>query len=422
VVPLLGRLLSDFVEMENGMNKKWMALAVAATVSAPTLTLADNSNVTLYGTLNADIETVKAGDAISSRNRVSSNSSNIGFRGTEDLGGGLNAWFQVESNVHLDGGSSADTWSSRNSAVGLKGTFGSVLLGQWDSPYKYATLRLDPFGDTTIAAYSGIMGGGGSPTSGNIDPSFVNSASFDRRVRNAVQYWSPIWSGFSFRAAYGANEEKTTNSSASNNPSLWSLSGFYDNGPLYLLAAYEQHKDSGALEAELPIYFGPGSVLGGAAVATSGTPQGKDQAWKLGGAYTFLDAFTVAAVYEQLKYKSDLLGLDSKVKNYYLAGTYKTGPHALSLTYARRDKVELDGLGFSGDVPDSKADQYGVRYGYSLSKRTELYAMYTKLKNGSNSYQDFAVNPIGLDTTVAAAASNRGCDPQGIGAGLILKF
>jgi predicted porin len=130
----------------------------------------------------------------------------------------------------------------------------------------------------------------------------------------------------------------------------------------------------------------------------------------------------VAAVYEQLKYKSDLLGLDSKVKNYYLAGTYKTGPHALSLTYARRDKVELDGLGFSGDVPDSKADQYGVRYGYSLSKRTELYAMYTKLKNGSNSYQDFAVNPIGLDTTVAAAASNRGCDPQGIGAGLILKF
>jgi predicted porin len=266
------------------------------------------------------------------------------------------------------------------------------------------------------------MGGGGSPTSGNTDPNFVNSASFDRRVRNTAQYWSPIWSGFSFRAAYGANEEKTTSSDGSNNPSLWSLSGSYDNGPLYLLAAYEEHKDSGALEATLPIYFGPGSIFGGASVATPGTPQDKDQAWKLGGAYTFLDTFTVAAIYEQLKYESDLLGLDSKVKNYYLAGTYKAGPNALSLTYAHRDNVELNGLGSSGDVPDSKAEQYGVRYGYSLSKRTELYAMYTKLKNDSNAYQDFAVNPIGLNTTGAVAASNRGVDAEGIGAGLIHRF
>jgi predicted porin len=404
------------------MNSKWMTLTVAAAMAVPTLALAQSSNVTLYGTLNTDIETVKAGDAFPSRNRVSSNSSNLGFRGTEDLGGGLSAWFQVENGVHTDGGASTDVWATRNSGVGLKGNFGSVMLGQWDSPYKYSSLRLDPFGDTTIAAYSGIMGGGGSPTTGNADTSFINSASFDRRVRNTAQYWSPAWNGFSFRAAYGANEERITTSSGSNNPTLWSASGAYDNGSLYLLAAYERHKDSGAVEAALPVYFGAGSILGGAPVAISGPPRGSDQAWKLGGAYTFLDAFTIAAIYEQLKYKSDLVGLETRVKNYYVTGTWKSGPHALSLGYARRSDVALDGLGFSGDVPDSKADQLSVRYGYNFSKRTEAYAMYTKLKNGSNAYQDFSINPIGLDATAGAAAGYRGVSPQGMGVGLIVRF
>jgi len=80
--------------------------------------------------------------------------------------------------VHLNGGSSADTWSSPNSVIGLNRAFGSVLLGQSDCHYKYATMRLDPFGNTTIAAYSAIMGGAGSPTLGNAASSFVNSASF----------------------------------------------------------------------------------------------------------------------------------------------------------------------------------------------------------------------------------------------------
>ena len=85
------------------MNKKLLALAVAAAVSAPAVVLADDSTVTLYGTLNIDFENVKAEGAspanatigatginLPSRNRVSQNSSNIGFRGIEPLGGGLN--------------------------------------------------------------------------------------------------------------------------------------------------------------------------------------------------------------------------------------------------------------------------------------------------------------------------------------------
>jgi uncharacterized peroxidase-related enzyme len=170
---------------------KAAALAIAA---LPGLATAQSS-VSIYGTLNADVESVEATGAtvpsgdFSSRGRVSSNSSNVGFRGVEDLGGGLKVFFQVESSANLDEG--GGTWASRNSAVGLTSAWGQILLGQWDTPYKVATARLDPFGTTGIAAYSGIMGFSGSLTAGQGGANFQQRASFDRRARNVVQYPYP---------------------------------------------------------------------------------------------------------------------------------------------------------------------------------------------------------------------------------------
>jgi hypothetical protein len=99
-----GTALFRFVEMEICMNKKLLALAVAAVVSAPAL--ADDSTVSLYGTLNVDFENVKAEGCttiapalscvdLKQRNRVSSNSSNIGFRGVEPLMQGLMRGFRL---------------------------------------------------------------------------------------------------------------------------------------------------------------------------------------------------------------------------------------------------------------------------------------------------------------------------------------
>ena len=120
------------------MKKKLIALAVAGAF-APALALAD-SNVTIYGRLNMDFEQVQAGGSttpaadIPGRNRVSSNSSRIGFKGTEDLGAGLKAWFQVEQGITAD----ATGVGGRNTGVGLSGAFGSVHLGFWDTPYRAA--------------------------------------------------------------------------------------------------------------------------------------------------------------------------------------------------------------------------------------------------------------------------------------------
>src|SRR5687767_11285587 len=131
------------------MKKKLMTLAVAAALGAPAAVLAQGTNVTIYGTLNADFERVEAkgtsqgiaGNSVigaqpatspefEGRQRVSSNSSNIGFRGTEDLGNGLKAIFQCESSTRVDNG--GDGFCTRNTHVGLSGNWGTVFYGQWD--------------------------------------------------------------------------------------------------------------------------------------------------------------------------------------------------------------------------------------------------------------------------------------------------
>src|ERR1700759_2568854 len=110
------------------MNKKLVALAVAGAFALPLAAQAQTANVTLYGRLNGDFEFIKGQQADGSNptvNRFSSNSSRLGVRGVESLGGGLSAIFQIESNVSFDtGNTSASGLASRESFVGLQGSWG----------------------------------------------------------------------------------------------------------------------------------------------------------------------------------------------------------------------------------------------------------------------------------------------------------
>lgn len=368
------------------MKKNVIALVIAGAFAAPAAVLADSSNVTIYGTLNADFENVKAdGGAanVSSRNRVSSNSSNIGFKGSEDLGNGLKAIFQVESSVGLDNG--VGTFSARNSNVGLSGGFGTVFLGNWDTPYKYSTGRLDPFGNTGIGGYSSIMGSGGSVTGGN------TVTSFDRRMNNSVQYWTPSMNGFSARVAYGANEEEAASGSPS--PNTWSLSAGYENGPVYITAAYDRHDEFFAADKS-------------------------DDAWKIGGSYTFGNT-TIGAIYEQIDF--EFATGDLELRNWYLSLTHKIGPGTIRAAYTRsRDPKgsSLTGIAAGAGAPgvnnDAGAHQFVIGYGYSLSKRTEVYALYSKIENDTNATYNFATNALG--------GIGAGSDPRGFGLGIKHTF
>ena len=384
------------------MNKKLLALAVAGATFAPAVMAQTANPVTLYGTLNVDFESVKAtgaagtGANASTRNRVSSNSSNLGVRGTEDLGGGLKAFFQIESNIPLDGVGTAGTFASRNSAVGLQGPGGSVLLGNWDTPYKSITGDADAMYNTGLANVVNITSGNATPTGA---PGTVRNG-FDRRSNNSFQYWSPTFNGFSGRFAYSANEGKTTSSApVQQNPSLVSLSGSYSAGPFYVALAHERHTEFG----------------------NSATSLSHDKGLKLAATFTF-GATKIGFITEQLKFKGNIAatGLskaytagassEAKISASYISLRHSIGKHTLRAAYGADRGVKLN----RASSNQTKAQMNVLGYSYTFSKRTDFYAVYSKIKNEVNSRNDFAINGVG---GVAA-----GADPVGIGAGFRHTF
>jgi predicted porin len=141
--------------------------------------LAQDSSVALYGRMYLSGEVVQVTDVPAGQDhrigRVSNNSSLFGIRGTEALGGGLQAWFQLESSVTADAG--GGTIAGRNSGVGLTSTWGTVMMGMWDSPYKAASPRFDPFNDSSIASEEYIVG----------QTSSIPGQPFKIRIQNTVQ-------------------------------------------------------------------------------------------------------------------------------------------------------------------------------------------------------------------------------------------
>ena len=262
------------------MNQHWITAAAIGMAFFSPLACAQGTNVVLYGKLNVDMESVSAGGGTGTNartGRISNNSSLLGFRGEEVLGGGLSAFFQIESSVGVDTGSGA--LAGRNSGVGLRGAAGTVLMGQWDTPYKNATLKLDPFTNKTFAGYGAVLYGNKSVTVANA----ATRQSFDRRQKNLLQYWTPDAAhGVKARLAYGAREERGSCTVACD-PDMWSAAASYEQGPLSLMAAYERHDQ----------------------YANTASVQTRDSAFKLGALYR-LGATSFSAIAERLAYRGNL--------------------------------------------------------------------------------------------------------------------
>ena len=401
------------------MNWKIRALATAAAMTAAMAAQADNSSVTLYGTINADIETVKAEGSTSgagnqpSRTRVSQNSSNIGFRGAEDLGGGLKAIFQVEQGVNIDTGtasSSTGTFATRNSRVGLTGNWGTVFFGNWNTPYKDATGGLDPFYDVGIASVrrSVLSTPGANISSSPTGPATAAAAAaaFRRRENNIVQYWTPSASGFSGRIAYEANEGRSSTSGA--NPSLISVAGFYDNGPIFASLGYEKHKD----------FL---TVAGAAFPFALGAPASSDdKAVILSFAYSFAKT-RIGFVAERLRYSTSGAATGNNTdsldkNNYFLFASHREGSHIFRATFGKANDGSCTFTnGANCSTAGLGAKAYAVGYGYVLSKRTELYALYTTIRND-------AAAQYNLPASLALGTVAAGADPTGFGAGIRHTF
>lgn len=354
------------------------AVAAAAGAAGQAQAQTQASNVTIYGFLKVDVESVAAGGT--RQQRVSNDLSVLGFRGTEDLGGGLQSFFQIEMPVAVDTGGGGDF--TRNTAVGLRGGFGQVLLGIWESPYRYVSVyAIDPF-TAGIFASNAIMGNGFATAANAVSP-----ASFDRRQKNLVQYSTPPYKGWNARVAVSAREEKT----ATSNPGMEAGLVTYEDEKLYLAYGVERHRD----------YF-----------ATSGTDIGH----KFGAAYS-LGGTRLRAAVERLRYEP-APGKHLSRNAWQLAATHTAGPHIwrASMTRALDTRGNAaTGVGGAGRPgPDSGAAQYTVGYGYALSKRSELWLAYTRTRNEAQAMYNLSANPVpGLAP---------GQDPSGAGLGITHKF
>src|SRR5687768_7226195 len=207
------------------MQKKLMAVAVAGALGAPAVALAQTSTVQIYGTMYIEWSYVdQAPSSVApfpDRNNVDfiqTPGSNVGFKGEEKLGGGLSAWFQCESTADPRG-QSQNGWCSRNSALGMKGGFGDVFIGNWDTPFKRTS---GPWSvgsnETGIWGSSFLLTAGSTTTDLPPTGAAVVRATFKRRQNAMLTYDSPNFGGFQVMASLTATNNATgTTSNATNN-------------------------------------------------------------------------------------------------------------------------------------------------------------------------------------------------------------
>jgi len=191
--------------------KKIALVAAIAAFAAPAFA---QSSVTLYGRLNTTVESQKVGNQ-ERKEVVANNSSRIGFKGVEDLGGGLKASFNLEHGFSSDTGVAAGTFWGREAWVQLAGSFGAVRLGNFTPESYFAT-----------ADYISMHN---HDTGSSADELY----SFETyRSSNKIGYFTPTIGGFSGSASVSAGEGVAAR--------LFDLAANYDQGPLHLGAGYSK--------------------------------------------------------------------------------------------------------------------------------------------------------------------------------------
>ena len=315
------------------MQKKIIALAIASALAAPAMALAET---TIYGLASVSLDRVNDGAATNATTAmgVSAPGSRLGFKGSEDLSGGLSTFWMIETNVALDSPGTTKL-GDRDAFAGLKSdSMGSVKLGSGGTPYRTSTRGLDLF-DGTIASNIGL----------------VSNGQLDGGAPNSITYASPDMGGFTVEVAK-AFEEAAIGTGGT------AIAAKYAAGPLYAIVA--QRKKG----------TGPGN-------STSGV--------KVGGSYS-MDAFAVNLILEKM---TDTAGaVEAKNTNLYLGGKFNiSSSDAVKAAFIKRGST-------TGATDDAK--QITVGYDHNLSKDTMVYALYTKTTDNTTGAADPSAISFGM--------------------------
>lgn len=322
------------------MKKSLLALAVlgafAGAASAQT-------NVTIYGIVDAAVErfdtnTTSATWALTDANTsFNKNGSRIGFKGTEDLGGGLSAIFTLENGFNVDNGTigQGGRLFGRQAFVGLQGGFGAVKLGRQYTPMHLALDTIDPFG-TGMA--------------GSITRLFNNNGT---RTDNTINY-SMSAAGLTGQLAYTLGEVAGSQSASRQ----IGLGLGYANGPINVQFAYQD--------------------------ANNATNTGDTKTALLGASYNLGVAKLHAAVQTD---KTETGAVTSvKDRNWMLGVSAPVGAGEVRASFLRSDDR----------LANADVDQYGLGYVHNLSKRTNVYTSYARQNDKSVANVDNNVFNVGV--------------------------
>jgi len=319
------------------MKKSLLALAVLGAFASAA---SAQSSVTLYGRVDLS---VGKGAGVEDKRMANGSGSRLGFRGVEDLGGGLQALFNIEHRFNADtgvvgagnynqgfpvvatptggtttAGPATRFWNGR-SIVGVQGAFGQVVLGrEYTTSFLQSILVADPWGwDTVVSGTLGGSGGNTAITGGGIEP-----------VRNdsSLTYKLTL-GGFTLGAQVAEGTDAVNN--FNNKP--WNIAGSYAAGPITAGISYDRN----------------------------GFEVTDNEDWlTLNGAFSF-GAFKVGAFLGKGKTR---FGVDRK--SAMITGTAQLGAGELRLSYGE----------LKDDVWGKLTKTAAIGYHYSLSKRTTVYA------------------------------------------------
>lgn len=307
------------------MKKSVAALAILAASGAALA----QSNVTIYGRVDLGVthqndgtSSLPGGGAAGTTEVREGSGSRLGFRGTEDLGGGLKAGFVIEHRFTPDTGaatSSTSFWRGRSIVELSSATFGTVYLGREYAPAESVGKAADPFAWDTVGQLGRAI-------------TWANYGSIDgERHNNALGWRSPKFGGFSFAAAVAAREGATNGGAAG-------FSAEYKAGPLYVGLGYDTR-----YEQTTP--------------AVAGGRQDDDRMMLVTGAYDF------GLLRASLSYAASTVS-DADYKAYSLGLSVPLGTGSLKAAYGVREQ----------DNATNDLTKIGLGYEYPLSKRTALYA------------------------------------------------
>ncbi len=328
------------------MKKSILALAVLGTIAG---TASAQSSVSVYGLV--DVALVReTGAAAGSTTKITSGvgaGSRLGFKGSEDLGGGLAAVFLLESGYQADTGAlgQGGLLFGRQAYVGLQGGFGALTVGRQYTPQYLTVASADPFGSGYAGDTKNLMAATG------------NSAS---RMDNSLKYVSPAFGGVTGELAYAPGEVAGDNAAGRQIGAALAYAG----GALKVRLGYHNRNNETALVKNVS------SARNTALAATYdlgalklhfayGVDKGVNSAPLRNATNPFAYA---AAPTPSVDSRAVLLGVTVPLG----------GAHTLMASYIGKD----DRTAFNQD-----AAQLAVGYRYALSKRTDLYAAYAHIDN-----------------------------------------